>query len=99
MTNFDSATVTAVLAHMNGDHDDDNLTIARAFGYPGATAAQMSGLDNEAGFWAVTDAGQQHELRVPWPGGSITERPEIRREVVAVHTQACERLGITPEPH
>lgn len=100
MTSFEPAVVTAVLAHMNGDHHEDNLTIARAFGHPEATASVMSDLDTEAGTWQVTDAaGAVHDLRVPWPGGRITERPEIRREVVAVHTEACRLLGIEHEPH
>lgn len=99
MTGFDEAVVTAVLAHMNDDHDEDNLTIAHAFGQPEATAARMSGLDQEGGTWTVRVGQAEHELRVPWPGGRITERPEIRREVVAVHTEACRLLGIEPAPH
>lgn len=98
-TSFEPAVVTAVLAHMNGDHNDDNLTIARAFGHAEATAAVMSDLDSEGGTWQVTTASGEHELRVPWPGGVISERPEIRREVVAVHTEACRLLGIEPDPH
>lgn len=99
MTGFDDSVVSAVLAHMNGDHDEDNLTIARAFGLPGATAARMSGLDESAGTWQVSVGEVQHDLRVPWPGGTISERAEIRREVVAVHTEACRLLGIEPDPH
>lgn len=99
MTTFDEAVVTAVLHHMNDDHDEDNLTIARAFGHPGATAATMSGLDEAAGEWSVQDPSGTHTLRVPWPGGPISERPEIRREVVAVHAAACAKLGIEHTPH
>lgn len=84
---------------MNDDHDEDNLTIARAFGVPEATAARMSDLDAESGTWAVTTSAGEQELRVAWPGGTISERPEIRREVVAVHTEACRLLGIEPAPH
>lgn len=96
---FDNTVVSAVLAHMNDDHDEDNLTIARAFGHPEATAATMSGLDGDAGEWAVQTPTGPATLRVPWPGGPITERPEIRREVVAVHTEACARLGVEPPAH
>ena len=84
---------------MNGDHPADNLLIARAFGYPEASAVTMIGLDGDAGIWTVTEAGEEHELRVPWPGGPITERPEVRREVVVLYEQACARLGVTPRPH
>jgi hypothetical protein len=34
-----------------------------------------------------------------WPAGTITERGEIRREVVALYDTACERLGVEPRPH
>ena len=79
---------------MNGDHAEDNLLIARAFGFPGATSSRMTGVTGEAGVWRVSDASGEHELTVPWPGGAISERPEIRREVVALYRAACERLGV-----
>lgn len=93
---FDANVIAAVTAHMNGDHADDNLLIARAFGRPEATASEMIGLDGAAGLWRVVDAEGEHELRVEWPAGPIEERPEIRREVVALYKAACERLGVTP---
>lgn len=92
--NFDAAVVAAVTGHMNGDHLDDNMLIAQAFGYPDATASTMVGVDGNAGVWTVTDAAGEHELRVEWPGGPITERPEIRREVVKLYNAACEKLGV-----
>lgn len=79
---------------MNGDHAADNLLIARAFGFPGAISSTMVGVTGAAGQWTVTDAEGQHELSVEWPGGPITERPEIRREVVALYTAACAKLGV-----
>ncbi len=79
---------------MNGDHTDDNLLIARAFGYPEATASVMVGVTGDAGIWRVTDPAGEHELSVAWPAAPISERPEIRREVVALYTAACERLGL-----
>lgn len=93
---FDSAVIAAVTGHMNGDHADDNLLIARAFGRPDATAAVMTGLDADAGAWRVTDLEGEHELVVPWPDAPMTERPQIRRAVVLLYRQACERLGVTP---
>ncbi|QIK64841.1 DUF2470 domain-containing protein [Leucobacter viscericola] len=81
---------------MNGDHPEDNLLIARAFGRPGATASTMVGLNEEAGIWRVTDADGEQDLAVAWPSGPISERPEIRREVVVLYKTACERLGVTP---
>lgn len=96
---FDESVVSAILRHMNGDHADDNLLIARAFGAPGATASVMEGLDGAGGTWAVTEGGVSRPLAVAWPGGSITERGEVRREVVALYDAACARLGLQPRPH
>lgn len=94
MSAFDDAVVSAVTGHMNGDHPDDNLLIARAFGHPGATESTMTGLGERAGIWRVVDEEGEHELRLAWPGGPISERPEIRREVVALYRAACEALGV-----
>lgn len=96
---FSPQVVDAVLAHMNDDHTDDSLLIVRAFALPDATAAVMSGLDAEAGVFTATAEGQPHEVRVPWPAGRITERAEIRREVVALYDAACLRLGVEPRAH
>ncbi|OJX78460.1 DUF2470 domain-containing protein [Leifsonia sp. 71-9] len=91
---FDEATLAGVLGHMNADHTGDNLLIVRAFGRPEAVSATMTGFDGDGGDWRVELAdGSSAELRVPWPGGPITERPEVRREVVALHEEAVRRLG------
>lgn len=79
---------------MNEDHPDDNLLIARAFGYPEATESVMVGLTNDAGAWRATDESGSHEFTVAWPGGPISDRPAIRREVVMVYRAACEKLGV-----
>ncbi|MFC5336996.1 biliverdin-producing heme oxygenase [Leucobacter denitrificans] len=91
---FDDAVTAAVTGHMNGDHPEDSLLIARAFGFPEAKASKMVGLDAKAGIWSVTDGAGEHELRVEWPSGEISERPEIRREVVHLYKAACEKLGV-----
>lgn len=98
---FDADVVAAVLRHMNGDHAADNVLIARAFAEPGGevTAAVMTGFDGDGGVWRITRQGVASDLRVPWPGGPITGRPEVRREVVAVYELACRRLGVEPRPH
>lgn len=95
---FDADVVAAVLHHMNDDHLDDNLLIARAFGHPDADSAVMTGLDDLGGQWNYTVTGNDHELSVPW-STRITERPEIRREVVVLYDAACARLGVEPRPH
>ena len=99
---FDADVITAVLRHMNGDHTDDNLLIARAFSEESDTAitdAVMTGFDGDGGVWDVTQGGEVSELRVAWPGGPIDDRPAVRREVVALYDAACARLGVEPRPH
>ena len=97
---FDDSVVAAILRHMNDDHRADTLLIVRAFGHPDATEAAMLGYDGDGGTWEVTDThGDVTEARVSWLAGPISERPEVRREVVALYDAACERLGVTPRPH
>lgn len=97
---FPSDVVEAVLRHMNDDHRDDNILIVRAFAEPSATEAAMTGFDGDGGDWRLARAdGSTAEVRIPWPGGSIAERPAVRREVVALYDAACARLGVEPRPH
>jgi hypothetical protein len=98
---FDEEALAGVLGHMNSDHPEDNLLIARAFGPDaGAVGSLMTGFDGDGGDWQVTSAGgTETALRVPWPGGPITERREVRREIVALYDEACARLGVEPRPH
>ncbi|TQL43946.1 heme oxygenase [Leucobacter komagatae] len=92
--NFDAAVISAVTSHMNDDHVADSLLIAKAFGFPEATASMMVGLDEHAGMWRVTDAAGEHDLRVEWPTSPITERPQVRRQVVELYKAACAKLGV-----
>ncbi len=97
---FDESALAGVLGHMNGDHGDDNILIARAFGPSGVVDAVMTRFDGDGGTWEATLAdGSVTEVRAPWPGGPITERPEVRREIVALYDEACRRLGVEPRPH
>lgn len=98
---FDMDVVAAVLGHMNADHRDDNLLIARAFSpLADVVTSTMVGFDGSGGSWRVGLAGgEEHEVFVAWPGGEISERPEVRREIVALYDEACRRLGVAPRPH
>lgn len=102
MTNndaFDEATIAGVTRHMNEDHADDTLLIARALGNrPDATAAIMVGLDNDGGDYEVTSSAGTETIRIPWKR-RLTERIEIRQEIVRMYDAACAALGIEPRPH
>ena len=98
MSTFPAEVVEAVCRHMNDDHTDDSLLIVRAFGLPEASAAVMTGADGDAGHFRATTTTGEQDLQVPWPGGPITERAEIRREVVALYDAACARLGVERRP-
>ncbi|WP_285731057.1 DUF2470 domain-containing protein [Nocardiopsis sp. ATB16-24] len=96
---FSPEVVAAVTAHMNDDHPEDTLLICRALGgRPEATAARMVGLDGDGGDYAVTVDGVEHTVRIPW-ARPLTERPQIRAEVVRMYREARERLGAAPREH
>jgi len=104
VSSFAPTIVTAVLAHMNDDHANDSLLIVRAFAHRDAVRARMVDVDGEAGHWVYAlpadepDDTEKHTLRVPWTA-PISERAEIRREIVVLYDRACAELGITPRPH
>ncbi|ARJ07031.1 hypothetical protein GCM10010988_23830 [Cnuibacter physcomitrellae] len=99
MSAFDPDVVQAILRHMNGDHTDDNILIARAFVDPSAEASVMTGYDADGGTWEVTTSGSTRSATVAWPNGPIAERPDVRREIVALYDEACAVLGVEPRPH
>ena len=72
MPTFSPDIISAVLAHMNGDHNDDNLLIAQAFGDPDAETSMMVDLDENEGTWVFTVAGDQRMLDVPWSAPSAS---------------------------
>jgi uncharacterized protein YkwD len=97
---FEAAVVAGVTGHMNGDHGADNLDIVRAYGAPEATAAVMTDLDTTEGVWTATVGDAEVEVRVPWPGAPLAERPQLRVAVVQLHTEARAKLGLPPvAPH
>lgn len=94
---FEDTIVAGVTGHMNGDHGSDNLDIVRAFGGPEtvqASSATMTDLDTEVGVWAAVVGDETVEVRVPWPGAPLSERPQLRTAVVVLHEAAREKLGL-----
>lgn len=99
MTTFSAEIVSAVLAHMNSDHNGDNLLIVRAFAESSAISAAMVALDDTEGTWQYSDVnGIEHHVTVPW-STVITERAEIRHEIVRLYDKACAKLGVEARPH
>lgn len=88
--------VTGVRRHMNGEHTDDALRIVRGLGeVPSAEAATLLDLTAEAAVFEATVDGAPVEVRVAW-ARPIVERMDIRLDIVRMHTEACEALGIEP---
>ncbi|MFC3998665.1 DUF2470 domain-containing protein [Nocardiopsis sediminis] len=93
---FPPEVVRAVTAHMNDDHADDTLLICRALGgRPDAESARMTGLDGAGGDYVAVVGGAEVPVRIPW-SEPLTERAQIRREVVRMYREACRRLGLAP---
>jgi len=95
---FSPDVVAAVLRHMNDDHTGDSLLISRAFGSLDADSATMTDLDENGGTFTYSVGDEDHTVVVPWTT-PISERPEIRREVVVMYERACAVLGVEPRPH
>jgi hypothetical protein len=99
VTTFSAEIVSAVLAHMNSDHNGDNLLIVRAFAESAAISAAMVSLDSTEGTWQYSDPdGVEHHVSVSW-NTTISERAEIRQEIVRLYDRACTKLGIEARPH
>ncbi len=98
MSTFSADVVAAVLHHMNDDHRDDSVVIVRAFAGVEPSSASMTDLDEHGGTWRYTVDGEEQELRMPW-STELTERPQLRREIVMMYRAACDKLGIPFSEH
>ncbi len=88
----------AVVAHMNGDHAEDNLLIVRSLGgLPEASDARMVGISPAGAGFEGTVGGEPHAVVVPW-SAPIADRGAIRVEVVRMYHEACAALGVEPRP-
>lgn len=95
---FAPEVVAAIARHMNEDHSADSVLICRALGgQPGTTAATMTGLDAAGIQFAVTTPAGPADTTVPW-SETVTERSQVRAEVVRMYHDACTALGVEPRP-
>ena len=93
---FTAEVVAQIMRHMNVDHAGDSLLICRTLGgHANADTAEMSGMDAEGIDFRATVDGSPVDVRVPW-AYRLTERPQVRQEVVRMYHEACAALGITP---
>ena len=90
---FPPEVVAQIMRHMNDDHAADSLLIVRALGgRPDATVVRMSGMDADGIDFTV--AGESVPVRVPF-AYRLSERAEVRREVVRMYQEACAALGVS----
>ena len=91
-TPFTPDVVEAICRHMNEDHPDDCVRMVRGLAGVDADRVTMTGLDADAAFFRVEEP-RVADVSLPW-SGRLTERGQVRVEVVRMHEEACRRLGI-----
>jgi putative heme iron utilization protein len=93
---FTPDVVAQIMRHMNVDHAGDSLLICRSLGgQPDAQAAEMAGMDADGIDFRAVVNGSDVDVRLPW-SERLTERPQVRAEVVRMYQEACAALGIEP---
>jgi putative heme iron utilization protein len=90
---FTPEVVGRIARHMNDDHAEGSLLICQTLGQvPHAVAARMTGLDADGiDFAADTSAGVVG-VRIPF-AQRLTERAQVRLEVVRMYGEARRRRG------
>ena len=96
---FSDEAVAAICRHMNDDHTADTLVICRAFGaWESVDAARLESLGPNGLEFTVDSGGAQHTLSLPWLD-EVTDRAQVRAEIVARFHEAQVRLGENPTTH
>jgi hypothetical protein len=85
--------VAAICRHMNEDHPDDCVRMVHGLGGIESDAVTMTGLDDVSAFFTAATADGPVDVVLPW-SHRLTDRGEVRTEVVAMHELACRNLGI-----
>lgn len=95
-TAFSADVVAAIMRHMNVDHAEDSVLICQALGsQPKTVQARMTGMDDLAIDFQATVDGGEVAVRIPW-SQQLTERAQVRVEVVRMYQEACSALGVEP---
>jgi putative heme iron utilization protein len=93
---FTPDVVAQIMHHMNVDHAGDSVLICRALGgQPEAESAEMSGMDDAGIDFRAHVSGRDVDVRIPW-SQRLTERAQVRVEVVRMYQESCAALGIEP---
>ena len=92
---FDANTIQSVVEHMNQDHQDACLCIAKAFSpYSKAINALLSNLDSHGLDMSITDKQHLvHCVRISFDK-PLTRESQIRGMLVAMTKQARLRLNV-----
>ncbi|MFI0355317.1 biliverdin-producing heme oxygenase [Actinomadura sp. 9N407] len=94
---FTEDVVGAIARHMNDDHADDSLLIVQMLGgLPEATSVVMTGMDADGVDFSAQVDDSPEPVRIPW-SERLTERSQVRAEVVRMHGEA-KRLHEQSEP-
>jgi putative heme iron utilization protein len=89
----DAEAVAAIARHMNDDHPDDCVVLARAYGgVDSVTGARVVGVDSLGMDLAAEGPQGGLTVRVPW-SEPLADRPAVRREVVKAYDWAQAQLG------
>jgi heme oxygenase len=89
---FAPKVIAAICHHMNTDHAADTLVICRgAGGCPDSESARMTGFDGTGADFAALVDGAEVPIRIPW-AAPISERAEVRPEIVRIFTESKARL-------
>ncbi|GAA2592289.1 DUF2470 domain-containing protein [Actinomadura fulvescens] len=93
---FTADVVAQIMRHMNEDHAGDSRMIVQALGgRPDAESALMSGMDAEGIDFVAVVGGAEVPVRIAW-SERLTERIQVRREVVRMSDEARGILGMAP---
>lgn len=88
--------IEGVRRHMNGEHRDDALRIVRGLSnLANAQSASLADLTPDAAVFEAMVDDTPTRVAIAWER-PIVERMDIRLDIVRMHTQACEALGIEP---
>lgn len=78
---FTDEVIARVVAHMNGDHADDQLAIVRAHALPAAASATLIVIGADGLHFDAQVDGDSRRVVIAWPI-AIEARADIRRAVV-----------------